>query len=120
MPVEVLRGFDEAFGTKVLEGYGLSETTGMGSFNLPSQERKPGSIGVPIGGTEFRLVDDDGNDVPAGEPGEIAMRGPFVMRGYWSARTPRPRRSATAGSTPATWRPSTTTATSSSSTARRS
>jgi long-chain acyl-CoA synthetase len=83
MPVEVLRGFDEAFGTKVLEGYGLSETTGMGSFNLPSRERKPGSIGVPIGGTEFRLVDDDGNDVPAGEPGEIAMRGPFVMRGYW-------------------------------------
>ena len=83
MPVEVLRGFDEAFGTKVLEGYGLSETTGMGSFNLPTAERKPGSIGVPIGGTEFRLVDDDGNDVPAGEPGEIAMRGPFVMRGYW-------------------------------------
>jgi long-chain acyl-CoA synthetase len=83
MPVEVLRGFDEAFGAKVLEGYGLSETTGMGSFNLPTQERKPGSIGVPIGGTEFRLVDDDGNDVPAGEPGEIAMRGPFVMRGYW-------------------------------------
>ena len=83
MPVEVLRGFDEAFGAKILEGYGLSETTGMGSFNLPSQERKPGSIGVPIGGTEFRLVDDDGNDVPAGEPGEIAMRGPFVMRGYW-------------------------------------
>jgi long-chain acyl-CoA synthetase len=83
MPVEVLRGFDEAFGAKVLEGYGLSETTGMGSFNLPDRERKPGSIGVPIGGTEFRLVDDDGNDAPEGEPGEIAMRGPFVMRGYW-------------------------------------
>ena len=83
LPVEVLRGFDEAFGAKVLEGYGLSETTGMGSFNLPDRERKPGSIGVPIGGTEFRLLDDDGNDVPAGEPGEIAMRGPFVMRGYW-------------------------------------
>ena len=84
LPVEVLRGFDEAFGTKVLEGYGLSETTGMGSFNLPDRERKPGSIGVPIGGTEFRLLDDDGNDVPAGEPGEIAMRGPFVMTGYWN------------------------------------
>src|SRR3954452_22447984 len=83
MPVEVLRGFDDAFGTKVLEGYGLSETTGMGSFNLPDRERKPGSIGVPIGGTEFRLVDDDGNDAPQGEPGEIAMRGPFVMSGYW-------------------------------------
>ena len=84
MPVEVLRGFDEAFGTKVLEGYGLSETTGMGSFNLPDRERKPGSIGVPIGGTEFRLIDDEGSDVPAGEPGEIAMRGPFVMSGYWN------------------------------------
>jgi long-chain acyl-CoA synthetase len=83
LPVEVLRGFDEAFDARVLEGYGLSETTGMGSFNLPDRERKPGSIGVPIGGTEFRLVDDDGNDVPAGEPGEIVMRGPFVMRGYW-------------------------------------
>jgi long-chain acyl-CoA synthetase len=83
MPVELLHGFDEAFGAKILEGYGLSETTGMGSFNLPDRERKPGSIGLPVGGTEFRLVDDDGNDVPKGERGEIAMRGPFVMKGYW-------------------------------------
>ena len=92
----------------------------MGSFNLPDRERKPGSIGVPIGGTEFRLVDDDGNDVPAGEPGEIAMRGPFVMRGYWERDDATRDTIATAGSTPATWRPSTTTATTSSSTARRS
>jgi long-chain acyl-CoA synthetase len=84
MPTEVLRAFDEAFGAKILEGYGMSETTGMGSFNLPDRERKPGSIGVPIGGTEMRLVDDDGDDVPPGEPGEIAMRGPFVMSGYWN------------------------------------
>jgi long-chain acyl-CoA synthetase len=84
MPVEVLRGFDEAFGTKVLEGYGLSETTGMGSFNKPDRERKPGSIGVPVGQTEFRLVDEDDNDVPAGEPGELVMRGEFVMKGYWN------------------------------------
>jgi long-chain acyl-CoA synthetase len=83
IPVEVLRGFDDAFGTKVLEGYGLSETTGMGSFNQPDRERKAGSIGVPIGGTEMRVVDDDGNDVPPGEPGEILMRGPFVMKEYW-------------------------------------
>jgi long-chain acyl-CoA synthetase len=83
MPVEVLRGFDEAFGAKILEGYGLSETTGMGSFNLPDRERKPGSIGVPVGGTEMRVVDDDDNEVPQGERGEIVMRGPFVMRGYW-------------------------------------
>ncbi len=84
LPVEVLRGFDEAFGCKVLEGYGLSETTGMASFNPPDRERKPGSIGVPIGGTEMRVVDDDGNALPAGERGEIVMRGPFVMSGYWN------------------------------------
>ncbi|HET8953688.1 MAG TPA: long-chain fatty acid--CoA ligase [Solirubrobacteraceae bacterium] len=84
MPTEVLRAFDEAFGAKILEGYGMSETTGMGSFNLPDRERKPGSIGVPIGGMALRLVDDDGEDVPPGEPGEIAMRGPFVMKAYWN------------------------------------
>jgi long-chain acyl-CoA synthetase len=84
IPVEVLRGFDEAFGAKVLEGYGLSETTGMGTFNTPDRERKPGSIGVPVGGTEIRLVDSDGKDVSPGEPGELVMRGPFVMKGYWN------------------------------------
>jgi len=84
LPVEVLRGFDEAFGAKVLEGYGLSETTGMGSFNVPDRDRKPGSIGVPVGGTEMKVVDDDDNDVPQGDPGEIVMRGPFVMKGYWN------------------------------------
>jgi long-chain acyl-CoA synthetase len=83
LPVEVLRGFDEAFGAKVLEGYGLSETTGMASFNLPDRERKPGSIGLPVGGTEMRVVDDADADVTPGEPGEVVMRGPFVMRGYW-------------------------------------
>jgi long-chain acyl-CoA synthetase len=83
IPVEILRGFDEAFDCKVLEGYGLSETTGMGSFNLPDRERKPGSIGLPVGGTEMKVVDDQDNDVPQGEPGEIVMRGPFVMKGYW-------------------------------------
>jgi long-chain acyl-CoA synthetase len=83
LPVEVLHGFDEAFGAKVLEGYGLSETTGMGTFNVPERERKAGSIGVPVGGTEIRLVDSDDNDVPEGEPGELVMRGPFVMKGYW-------------------------------------
>jgi long-chain acyl-CoA synthetase len=84
LPVELLRGFDEAFGAKVLEGYGLSETVGMGSFNLPDRERKPGSIGVPVGGTEMKVVDDDGNDAPQGERGEVVMRGPFVMKGYWN------------------------------------
>jgi long-chain acyl-CoA synthetase len=84
LPVEVLRGFDAAFGAKVLEGYGLSETTGMASFNLPDRERKPGTIGLPVGGTEMKVVGDEGEDLPPGEPGEIVMRGPFVMRGYWN------------------------------------
>jgi len=84
LPVEVLRGFDEAFGAKILEGYGLSETTGMASFNQRDRERKPGSIGMPAGGTEMKVVDDDGTEVPQGEPGEIVMRGPFVMKGYWN------------------------------------
>ena len=83
MPVEVLRGFDEAFGAKILEGYGLSETTGMASFNLRDRKRKPGSIGVPVGGTEMRVVDDHDGEVGQGEPGEIVLRGPFVMAGYW-------------------------------------
>jgi long-chain acyl-CoA synthetase len=83
LPVEVLRGFDEAFGCNVLEGYGLTETTGMATFNTPDRERKPGSIGVPIGGSEIRVVDDDDRDVSQGDPGELVMRGPFVMKGYW-------------------------------------
>jgi long-chain acyl-CoA synthetase len=84
LPVEVLRGFDEAFGCKVLEGYGLSETNGMASFNLKDRARKPGSIGLPTGGTEMKVVDDQENEVPQGEPGEIVIRGPFVMSGYWN------------------------------------
>ena len=84
MPVEVLRSFEETFGCIVLEGYGLSETSPVASFNHPHAERKPGSIGTPIRGVELRLVDDEGNDTPAGEVGEIAIRGENVMKGYWN------------------------------------
>ena len=83
MPVEVMRGFEEAFGCKILEGYGLSETSPVASFNHPDRERKPGSIGTPLAGVEFRLVDDDGNDVGPGEIGEILIKGHNVMKGYW-------------------------------------
>ncbi len=83
MPVEVLREFERVYGCKILEGYGLSETSPVASFNHPDAERKPGSIGTPIRGVQMRLVDDDGNDVPPGEPGEIAIRGHNVMKGYW-------------------------------------
>jgi long-chain acyl-CoA synthetase len=83
LPVEVLRGFETAFGCVILEGYGLSETSPIASFNHPDRDRKPGSIGTPIRGVEMRVVDGDGGDVPDGEVGEIAVRGPNVMKGYW-------------------------------------
>ena len=84
MPVEIMRGFEEKFGCAILEGYGLSETSPVASFNHPNTERKPGSIGTPIEGVEMRLIDDDWNTVPDGEIGEIAIRGHNVMKGYWN------------------------------------
>jgi long-chain acyl-CoA synthetase len=83
LPVEVLRGFEEAFGVPVLEGYGLSETSPVASFNLPGRERKPGSIGVPIRDVQMRVVDGEDQEVAQGEVGEIVIRGPNVMKGYW-------------------------------------
>jgi long-chain acyl-CoA synthetase len=84
MPVEVMRGFEEAFGCTVLEGYGLSETSAIASFNRPDRERKPGSIGQPVGAMEMKLLDDDGNEAAQGDVGEIVVRGPTVMSGYWN------------------------------------
>jgi long-chain acyl-CoA synthetase len=84
MPVEVMKAFEDAFDCKILEGYGLSETSPVASFNHPDRERKPGSIGTPIEGVEMKVVDDDGNEVPQGEPGEIVIRGHNVMKGYWN------------------------------------
>jgi long-chain acyl-CoA synthetase len=83
LPVEVMRGFERSFGCVVLEGYGLSETSPVASFNHPDRPRKAGSIGTPIAGVEMRLVDESGRDVPAGGTGEIAIRGHNVMKGYW-------------------------------------
>ena len=83
LPVQVLRGFEEAFGVPVLEGYGLSETSPVASFNHPGRERKPGSIGTPIRDVQMRVVDRDDLEVPQGEVGEIVISGPNVMKGYW-------------------------------------
>jgi long-chain acyl-CoA synthetase len=83
LPVEVLRGFEDAFGCIILEGYGLSETSPVASFNHPGRPRKPGSIGTPIQDVEMRLVGPLGEDVPTGEVGEIAIRGHNLMKGYW-------------------------------------
>jgi long-chain acyl-CoA synthetase len=83
IPVELIRGFEEKFGCAILEGYGLSETSPVASFNHPDKERKPGSIGTPIEGVEMQIWDDEGNEVPPGEVGEIVIRGHNVMKGYW-------------------------------------
>jgi long-chain acyl-CoA synthetase len=83
MPVELMRGFEQAFNCQILEGYGLSETSPVASFNHPDRERKPGSIGTPIAGVEMKIVDDGDNELPPGEVGEILIRGHNVMKGYW-------------------------------------
>jgi len=84
MPEEVMRKFEEKFGCKVLEGYGLSETSPVASFNHPDKENKAGSIGTPIDGVEMKLVDDDGKEVEPGEVGEIVIKGHNIMKGYWN------------------------------------
>ena len=68
----------------MLEGYGLSESSPVASFNPRDRERKPGSIGVPISGVEMKVVDNEDNDVAQGEIGEIVIRGHNVMKGYWN------------------------------------
>ena len=83
MPVQVMRGFERAFGCMILEGYGLSETSPVASFNHPGRVRKPGSIGTPVEGVEMRVVDAGGAEIPVGEIGEIVVRGHNVMKGYW-------------------------------------
>jgi long-chain acyl-CoA synthetase len=83
LPVELLHAFEEAFGCAILEGYGLSETSPLASFNHRDRVRKPGSIGTPVDGVEMKLVDEDGGDVARGEVGEILIRGHNVMKGYW-------------------------------------
>jgi long-chain acyl-CoA synthetase len=84
LPVEVLHGFEKRFGTVILEGYGLSETSPVATFNR-AERRRPGSIGVPIEGVELTLVTAGGSEVTRlGEVGEIAIRGHNVMKGYWN------------------------------------
>ncbi|MGH2942651.1 MAG: long-chain-fatty-acid--CoA ligase [Solirubrobacteraceae bacterium] len=84
LPVELMRAFEERFGCIILEGYGLSETSPVASFNHPGRPRKPGSIGTPIAGVEMRVTSDTGETLPPGEVGEIVIRGHNVMKGYFN------------------------------------
>ena len=71
-------------GTIIIEGYGLSETSPVASANPPATTEFSGTIGVPIPLTDMAILDDDGNHLPQGEQGEISIRGPQVMKGYWN------------------------------------
>ena len=70
-------------GCPIVEGYGLSETSPSASCNPSTSTEFTGTIGLPLPSTYMKLVDDDGKEVPAGQPGEIAIKGPQVMAGYW-------------------------------------
>ena len=83
-------------GCPICEGYGLSETSPSASCNPTTSKAFTGTVGVPLPSTWFMLVDDDGNAVPAGRPGEIAIKGPQVMAGYWQ-RPDETAKSMTAG-----------------------
>ncbi len=73
----------EKTGCPICEGYGLSETSPSATCNPTTSTAYTGTIGVPLPSTYLKLLDDDGNEVPAGQPGEIAIKGPQVMAGYW-------------------------------------
>jgi len=81
LPVEVLRGFEEAFGCVVLEGYGLSETSPVASFNHPHRVRKPGSIGTPVEGVQMKVVDEARQDLPRRRGGRDRDPGPQCDEG---------------------------------------
>jgi long-chain acyl-CoA synthetase len=74
--------WQEATRTQVFQGYGLTETSPVVTLN-PFHRPKLGSIGVPVPSTDIRIVDDNGDDVPKGQPGELLVQGPQVMAGYW-------------------------------------
>ena len=97
MPVELLKNFEKTFEVPIMEGYGLSETSPVASFNHLGRERKPGSVGQPIFGVEMRVVDDNDRAVATGETGEIVIRGHNIMKGYYK------RASATADAMRSGW-----------------
>ena len=87
LPLEVIKGFEEKTGAVIVEGFGMTESTPVTHINpFAGGKRKVGSIGIPISNTECRIVslDDGKTDVPLGESGELLVRGPQVMKGYWN------------------------------------
>ena len=83
MPVALMREFEEAFGVRILEGYGLSETSPVACFNQVYRPSKPGTVGPPIAACEVRVVGEHDQPLPVGQAGEIVIRGHNVMKGYY-------------------------------------
>ncbi|MEY4671393.1 MAG: hypothetical protein RLZZ415_1272 [Pseudomonadota bacterium] len=85
LPLPLKQRFEAVTGARLIEGYGLTETAGVAAANPYEGEERPGTIGQPIPATRVRLLDkeDPTQDAPIGEPGELAIQGPQVMRGYW-------------------------------------
>ncbi len=83
MPVEVMKAFQDKFNVRVMEGYGLSETSPLATFNHFEKPSKPGTVGQAIFGVEVKCVDENDNEVPRGERGEVVIRGTNVMKGYY-------------------------------------
>ena len=84
MPTEIMNAFEQRFGCVILEGYGLSETTGAATFNGLHRERKPSCVGIALPRCEVEIRGTDGAELPTGEVGEVHVRGPVVMSGYWN------------------------------------
>jgi long-chain acyl-CoA synthetase len=84
MPVELLRDFEATFDVRILEGYGLSETAPVVAFNQLERPSRPGTVGLPVFGVDLRCVDEHDNVVAPGHPGEVLVRGPNVMKGYYN------------------------------------
>ena len=83
IPGEVIKAWLDATGTKILEGYGLSETSPTATFNQIDVGQKVGSIGTPVWGVEIRIADEEGKPVAQGERGEILIKGHNIMKEYW-------------------------------------
>jgi long-chain acyl-CoA synthetase len=83
LPIEIVEPFEKRFGGRLLEGYGLTEASPVVSAHRLSGVRKLGSVGQPIPGVEVRILGDDDRNVPVGELGEVCVRGPNVMLGYY-------------------------------------
>ena len=83
LPVKVLEDFEKKYQAKILEGFGMSEGSPVVTFNHKENIRKPGSVGTAAWGVEVKVVDEEGNEMPVGEKGELVYRGHNVMKGYY-------------------------------------